>query len=396
MVASKWTVAPKDRRCLQEQLSPAFYRSLQLNDVPALRNLLLQGFNPHHDIRLPQTPPLHPVNVAVHFQSHQSLELLIALNCNLNSPDPDGITPTCQAIIHRDFRSLKLLLHSLSPPPNLPPALRDPSFHRPVYVAASQGSLLALQILLSFGYHADLPNSKGKTPAFYAVANGHFEALQLLVSYRINVHRLDCSGRSMLHMAARYSQEQCLKYLAALGVSPNGRDANGFTPLHETVSRGNVTCAALLLELGGVDVEARDARGRTALSICAETGNAECVLLLLKHGADVNSADDFQRTPAHFAAKSANMHCLEILIDCGSNLTKISSCGKTPIQEAIECNRHVGIPFLACLPPRVPPLKILARHAVRRFSYISICFTHSAYQALPPELGAFVFSHSHS
>jgi hypothetical protein len=59
----------------------------------------------------------------------------------------------------------------------------------------------------------------------------------------------------------------------------------GRTPLHVSAWQGHVDMVALLLTVGGADVNATDSENRTALHSASWQGHASIVRLLLEHGA---------------------------------------------------------------------------------------------------------------
>jgi ankyrin repeat protein len=59
----------------------------------------------------------------------------------------------------------------------------------------------------------------------------------------------------------------------------------GRTPLHVSAWQGHVDMVALLLTIGGADVNATDNENRTALHSASWQGHASIVRLLLEHGA---------------------------------------------------------------------------------------------------------------
>ena len=80
-------------------------------------------------------------------------------------------------------------------------------------------------------------------------------------------------------------------------------DWPGRSAIHIAAEEGHRDVVALLLEQGGVDVNAVEIHGQTALDHAAGWGHTDVVIVLLNHpGVDVNGRDNKDWTALHAAA----------------------------------------------------------------------------------------------
>lgn len=133
----------------------------------------------------------------------------------------------------------------------------------PLRLAASNGSVECLNILLANGSEVDCLDVKAQTPLFAAVSAGHYE---------------------------------CVRALLKAGANPRGSIHNNATPLLTAARDGNANILKELLDYGAeANVRANLANRATPnpsrtgpLYLAAVYGHLECFTSLLLHGADPN------------------------------------------------------------------------------------------------------------
>ncbi|BBN16069.1 hypothetical protein MPTK1_7g03250 [Marchantia polymorpha subsp. ruderalis] len=202
----------------------------------------------------------------------------------------------------------------------------------PLHVAAQQGQLQILQVLLERGAQVNILNSSGQTPLMLACKSGRWSCIEPLLEAGANVLAFDYTrARTCLHYASRGGHTECVRrILAAAAQGPvanswgfvrfvNVRDGYGITPLHMASRQGHAGVLRLLLDSGAL-VSATTTttgngpgHGSTPIHCAARGGSLECVRELLAWGADRTQRDLTGYTPYGIAMKYNNTACAAIL-----------------------------------------------------------------------------------
>jgi hypothetical protein len=137
-------------------------------------------------------------------------------------------------------------------------------------MAARNGDLASMQVLLKHGANAHAVDSSGMNALHYAVSSTAPEAkkvktVRFLIRQGVDVAAIDDRKNTVLHTAARSgANRETLAALLSPRLDINARNAYGMTALHEAASDKNFAGAAFLLERGA-DVNAQDKWGQTPL-----------------------------------------------------------------------------------------------------------------------------------
>ncbi|XP_041937519.1 ankyrin repeat domain-containing protein 50 [Alosa sapidissima] len=192
----------------------------------------------------------------------------------------------------------------------------DPSDGRTLLAtAAHAGSSNVVALLLCRGADPLLSDHQGQTPLTLAARQGHVGVLQVLLDWAHEQHGLEAAAaRNMLEHS----------------------DTEGWTALRSAAWGGHVEAVRLLLE-AGAEVDGCDAEGRTALRAAAWGGHEEILLTLLHHGAQVDRADREGRTPLTAAAFMGHRDAVEILLDAGADVNLADGDGRTALSVAALC-----------------------------------------------------------
>eukprot|EP00249_Psilotum_nudum_P008202 c21113_g1_i2 orf=952-2046(-) len=190
---------------------------------------------------------------------------------------------------------------------------QDESGITPLHIAAANGSVNMVNLLLAAGAKKDVNSETGRCPFFEAVYNQHPSVVNFFLEYgSVNVSR---------------------------------KDLRGWTALHLAVSLNNLEILRILVEKE-IDIEAKDRDGIAALHLAAAEGYLECVKMLVEAGADKNSRGPDGFTPMHIAADKGFANIVGYLLDAGANSRITDTRGRTPYDLGVQ-NGHVSR-FLDC------------------------------------------------
>ncbi|XP_059462499.1 putative E3 ubiquitin-protein ligase XBAT31 [Corylus avellana] len=198
-----------------------------------------------------------------------------------------------------------------------------------LHVAAANGWIEVLSVLLDRSVNPDILNRHKQTPLMLAVMHGKISCVQKLIQAGANILMFDSlNGRTCLHYAAYYGHSDCLQaILSAAHSTPvadswgfarfvNIRDGGGATPLHLAARQRRPECVHILLDSGALVCASTGGYGylgSTPLHLAARGGSLECVRELLAWGADRLQVDSSGRFPYTVALKHKHRECAALL-----------------------------------------------------------------------------------
>ncbi|XP_059647027.1 putative E3 ubiquitin-protein ligase XBAT31 [Cornus florida] len=198
-----------------------------------------------------------------------------------------------------------------------------------LHVAAANGQIQVLSMLLDRSVNPDAVNRHKQTPLMLAAMHGKISCVERLIQAGANILMFDSlNGRTCLHYAAYYGHSDCLQaILSAARSTPvaaswgfarfvNVRDGNGATPLHLAARQGRPECVHTLLNSGAlvcVSTGGYGYPGSTPLHMAARGGSLDCVRELLAWGADRLQRDSSGRMPYMVALKNKHGACAALL-----------------------------------------------------------------------------------
>ncbi|KAL3531825.1 hypothetical protein ACH5RR_005346 [Cinchona calisaya] len=245
----------------------------------------------------------------------QGLSCRVANEHQLFSSVQNGELETVETMVHQDPTILGLTtVHG-----------RLSALH----VAAANGHLQVLSMLLDRSVNPDVLNRHKKTPLMLAAIHGKHSCVERLIQAGANILMFDSvNGRTCLHYAAYYGHSDCLQsIISAASSSPvahswgsarflNIRDGNGATPLHLAARQRQAECVRILLGKGALvcaSTSGYSRPGSTPLHLAARAGSLECVRELLAWGADRLQRDASGRIPYMVALKYKHGACAALL-----------------------------------------------------------------------------------
>jgi ankyrin repeat protein len=174
----------------------------------------------------------------------------------------------------------------------------EPDF--PLMSAARSNDVARVKALLSQKAPEDQRNARLETALFIAASEGHLDVVRVLVDVPAGINLPDHEGRTPLFAAAAAGHREVVEFLLDNGAQPNGSRNNGESPLAIAVENKHLDVVRSLLKMGALSTS-YDFRGRTPLLIAREQDNAPMIDLLLK--ANARMPDD--RVPASVREQQA-------------------------------------------------------------------------------------------
>ncbi|QYS93304.1 ANK_REP_REGION domain-containing protein [Trichoderma simmonsii] len=340
---------------------------------------------------------LEPMFEAAKKDQRRLVELYLS-HVSVDLQNADGLTALHCAAGKGGYDLAKLLLEVHGANTEI---RRNPRGFRPIEVAARDGQLRLVELLLSKGAE---PRSDGAFtwPLTLAAVHSHEGIVRLLLQNpRIDPRARDGNGESCLELATlfgntgvvnilledgradpnerngmdetplglaahRCNQEIVRLFLDDDRVDPNGQHINSMTPLlvaSSSFGMKSVHVIKMLLEDSRVDVQAQDDDGCTACVLAAKHGIIRNVKALLRNPhIDPNQGDNNQKTPAMYAAAGyieqaeatpnylkRNKHLVlrALILDERVDLNKVDDSGQTAMHWALRRFRRENVQLLA-------------------------------------------------
>jgi len=215
------------------------------------------------------------------------------------------------------------------------------------HLSAQFGLRDILVVLLQQGYDINAPDRFGNTALMLAARNGHLETVKLLLSHGARTDLKNLSGYSLLHCAVHSRNIDIVQLVivdATTGklmdaIPDGGKDIAPFvySPLVIAVEREDASLVRLLISYG-VDVNLhssstpRQRRDSSPLWLAAARNNREILEMLLEAGADINCrSGNKSNTALHVAAFRQDISWVRYLLSQGANINTQDDAGQTPL-----------------------------------------------------------------
>jgi len=135
----------------------------------------------------------------------------------------------------------------------------------PTFIAAQQGNVDALRLLIKARANIDTPTNGGVTPVCIAAAEGHGPSLQALIDAGANVNTVTTGGVTPVYIAAQKGQAESLRILVNASANCNTPTNDGSSAVFIAAQEGHLDCVRELI-VGGAVLD-RKYQGKTPKQI---------------------------------------------------------------------------------------------------------------------------------
>jgi ankyrin repeat protein len=201
--------------------------------------------------------------------------------------------------------------------------------------AARTGHIEAVQLLLAAGADVRFSSDVFGSPLCAAVAGKHTRIVQLLLEAGANVNVHDDRHRSPLCEAALARAHEVVRLLLHAGAVVDQPDRWFGSPLGAAVACGDVPTARLLLA-AHANVNLRGGEYGSPLATAASYGRTDTLELLLRAGASVNLPGGAFGSPLGAAAYEGKTEAARRLLDAGADANMPAGRYGTPLGAAAK------------------------------------------------------------
>ena len=214
----------------------------------------------------------------------------------------------------------------------------------PLHMAAQQGSLDTVRLLVENGARIEDKDEFKATPLHTAAIHGHEDIAFYLIEKGANIWNRDTRGSDILMAAAESGAIQLAKYMLDRGSRINRKNDYGATPLSRAASRKDNRPMLEFLTAKGADINSTNFSNQSIVETTLRYKNEDSFLFLAEKGAALRINSSSDETPLHIATGNGLARAVAFLCDPkhGLSIDARNSSQKTPLHLSIE-NGHFGI-----------------------------------------------------
>jgi len=271
------------------------------------------------------------------------VQRLISLIDNINVVDKNGDTALILAASEGRVEVMKVLLES-----GADIDWQGQLGGTALWTAVLVEKISAVEFLVKAGADLEITSDEGSTPLYLASSHGNFPAVSALLKAGADVEALFLkSGTTPVMAGALSGSIEVVTALLSHGADLSTRAPFGYSALHFGTMSGSIDVVKALI-IGGADVNTRVwGNGDTVIIVAAEFNNVDMIRTLIEHGAGVRGVNRWGRTALHTAALLPNNSVvLEFLINEGLDVNSKTLSGETALSDAAWIGNKGNVGFL--------------------------------------------------
>lgn len=172
------------------------------------------------------------------------------------------------------------------------------------------------------------------SPLLIAAKQGNVDMVSLLLQYNVDVNTADENGNTALIEACSNGNVEIVKKLLEANADTEKQNIDGHTAIMTASETGNPKIVLLLLKHGANPNAQRRDDGYTALMLATCRGHTEAVDYLLAHEADANAVSEDGVSALMIATSSEHKEIVELLIEAGADVDLQQTDGVSALMEA--------------------------------------------------------------
>lgn len=210
----------------------------------------------------------------------------------------------------------------------------------PLYTAAMDNSINALQLLWSKGANISVEVSDNRqTPFWIAIAQNSLKAAEFLYSKGANINWQNNKGFTPLLVSTELTNLKAIKFLCKKEADLNLPNDLGITPLLMAVDRGDINIVKFLLKKGA-EVDLANNEGLTPLMRAVQIESLDILLVLYKNAAKIDIANEHGNSPLFYAAQNGDIAITQFLLQKEVNIDRKCQYGATALHIAIQNKKY--------------------------------------------------------
>ncbi|KAI9739523.1 MAG: hypothetical protein M1834_006239 [Cirrosporium novae-zelandiae] len=209
-------------------------------------------------------------------------------------------------------------------------AAKAPNGRTALHPAVENGRLQITSLLVEAGADLSARDELRQTPLHVAALAGSTDTARLLFIL-LQLKAKDNDQSTALHLAARNRAERVIALLSEDRANLVARDKYGQDPLTVAAREDGRESVIRIMVERGADMHSRDVSGRGALEYAAQRGHEAVMRLLVEKGVPPDSKDGFGRTALHYASMGGHVATIRFLVKKVANTNAVDKDGWTSL-----------------------------------------------------------------
>lgn len=278
-----------------------------------------------------------PLHLAAEWNNPNMIKYLLDKGANINAKNDTGETPFFSSMKGNSPACIDALLQY--PASHIDINARDFLGNCVLHTAVQWLAYDAAMKVISMTNGSSLTyarNLAGKTPLHVAASQGSLRFIQMLLQYGVDVNESDELGQTALVYAINGNKVEAVKYLLQESASPSQQDSYGKTPLHCAVENKNIECVKVLRS-AGAKIMTKDMNGATPLTLAFQQ-NTDMIAAVIADEKNIQDSDG--QSPLHIAViENIAPDTFAFLLNKGFYLNKRNKNGSSCLLLAVQLQR---------------------------------------------------------